>query len=265
MLWMKWGLFIGIMYCLSYGLLKFTKLIDTINEDKIEKYKELFRKLLNYIWIILIIGLVIFAIYIYNDKLFNNMMFYFLSTGGYGKDGSHFQWVGLSVFFAAVGLFINALDNKRKIRLEVLSKNKVEWLKEVRNIFSNYFLKSQEIDRLENENYGDVILETENTDYDDIQKVKYGQKKREKIGQLEVERRNIFLLLMSFIKPIDDIDGSDKNMWNLLVDYEETVSSDCLDEYYVGTNYHPTKPNMYKLAAKEREYTKEIWEEVKDI
>ena len=44
------------------------------------------------------------------------------------QDNGHFPWIGISAAAAGIGIFIQAIDNKRKIRLELIIKNHNNWI-----------------------------------------------------------------------------------------------------------------------------------------
>lgn len=56
-----------------------------------------------------------------------------------GKSGQyHFQWVGISVLLAVVGLFVNNIWDRKKMNADIRSKSRIDWMKTVRDSISDY-------------------------------------------------------------------------------------------------------------------------------
>lgn len=87
--------------------------------------------------------LVVVAILILVITLFvkhHNYFDYWFSSGM----GNHFQWVGVSVLIAAIGVVISAFWSKVNFNTELFSKTKIEKMKLLRPVVSLYITSAQE-------------------------------------------------------------------------------------------------------------------------
>ena len=67
-----------------------------------------------------------------------NFYDYWFSSGS----GNHFQWVGISVVIAALGVLLNAFWNRRTYKMNLISKNRIEWIETFRDLVSDYIVFS---------------------------------------------------------------------------------------------------------------------------
>ncbi len=54
------------------------------------------------------------------------------------EDNGHFPWVGVSAFLAGIGLILNAMQNRRKFKADLISKSRLELMKEGRKKISSF-------------------------------------------------------------------------------------------------------------------------------
>lgn len=53
-------------------------------------------------------------------------------------DNGRFQWLGLSAAAAGIGLLINAIDNRRKLKADLISKSRIAWIAETKHLLSEF-------------------------------------------------------------------------------------------------------------------------------
>lgn len=53
-------------------------------------------------------------------------------------DKGKFQWVGVSAAGAGLGLVINAIDNRKKIKADLVSKSRITWISSMRDLCAEY-------------------------------------------------------------------------------------------------------------------------------
>lgn len=53
-------------------------------------------------------------------------------------DGGHFQWVGISAFVAAGGLFVNSRQNRKKFKADLVSQSRIKWIDTARSNMGEY-------------------------------------------------------------------------------------------------------------------------------
>ncbi|MBJ7686154.1 hypothetical protein [Weissella confusa] len=79
---------------------------------------------------------VILTLYYVNPNIYH----YFFSMDN-GK--LHFQWIGLSTLAAAVGFLYKQSWERRKFNADTISKNRIDWMKTVRNVLAKYMVDAQ--------------------------------------------------------------------------------------------------------------------------
>lgn len=55
------------------------------------------------------------------------------------EDNGHFPWVGVSAFLAGIGLILNSIQNRRKFKADLVSKSRIEFMKEARENISTFY------------------------------------------------------------------------------------------------------------------------------
>lgn len=92
---------------------------------------------------LVIIVLLMFLSALWNSlyRLSDETKDYMFSTG----DGHHFQWVGISTILAVIAFIFNAIWNKKNFNADIKSKSRIDWMKTVRDNYSEFLAISKEI------------------------------------------------------------------------------------------------------------------------
>ncbi|MCP8850831.1 hypothetical protein [Latilactobacillus sakei] len=192
----------------------------------------------------------ILVLVIYRNTLVNNKYIKFLFVTPKG-----FNWVGVTSLVALISFTFTAWDSRRKINADLISKSRVQWIKEVRNMTAVM---------VTNAIYLTSVLPQE-VDEDSAKRL------RDSSTTL-LEKATLIKLYF----PVNDSDGRNKDLVDMVIQVEDEISKYTnfineeypkLDKAKIATKFGNIQKIMLDDINELRDavavYTKEEWEKAK--
>lgn len=235
------------------------------NVKKYKKWKAHHRYTFYFWEYIAIIGLVI-IIACQLAKHPNWQIFLFVTDNG------RFQWLGLSAAAAGIGLLINAIDNRRKFRADLISKSRIAWIPDTKKLLSEFLTLSASC-MVQRATTKEHQLQYE-LDVNNVEKYQQCEEQINKYNdinnKLQITRR---ALLMTFseasdneelvlkITAIDDTRSDFITLVDNIKKFDELENFKSMGGYKVQTNTIQTL--IDEIIPMARDYFKTEWEKAK--
>lgn len=112
------------------------KTVSHEKERKFEKWSWIGSLLFIAVFLFMMFSFDIFEV---DSKIWHAHFFNHFFVDGSGK----FAWIGLTSIMAIVTLLLNAIDSRRRFRADLISKSRIDWMKQVRPIVAKYYAMSR--------------------------------------------------------------------------------------------------------------------------
>lgn len=253
----------------------FYKIIEDKSKVVIDnwKNKEVSEKFATILWygpltvVVLVIIIVVFIDWLniwgighawWNARFFNHF---------FVTDGNKFNWIGITSVLAIISLTFTAWDSRRKLKADLVSKSRVQWIKEARSAAGELLTSEQETISIyksityysNNQNINDQ-KDTENiSNYIGNMKVTLNDEKR----SLDKSR----ILFNLYFPRKNEMEYSEKP----LVDLEKSIASESdairmkIAERKYDYSVDSMQANLDKLTSEFEDYFKKEWQRVKRL